>query len=381
MQAKNFQQMARGAAVCGGAWRWGVCSAPRHFAVTLIGTFVAARRRDMTKTKPLWLSLAALLVAACSAGADDDRFFGEEPGDDVVGEGGGAEYEPGPPPDDCPDCVPDPGDDPVAPEPGTPSGSVCYPGLGGAGDACVVLVPWSAAWGSAYQYPDHSSPQYAKPLRFVDLGQADPDLQIADNFKLSEVMQEWKGDYGVFQPHVVEKLQWLRDQTGGALHINSGYRSPAYNASVGGVTYSRHMYGDAADIRSSAASLTEIRSLCEQLDAGYIGMYSTFVHCDWRNYPLDSKFFTPPTSAVPHENDWRATLPEHTATLERQPDGLRWRAPATGFDEDEPLRMWTAYDAADNVIDRAEGESYEPPARARRLHVWVGGHVHVNTAL
>ncbi len=263
-------------------------------------------------------------------------------------------------------------------DPGPTDPEVCYPGPSGDYSSCVALVPWSSSWGSEYGYPQHDSPQYTAPLRFVDLSTADPGLAIESNFVLDEVMQQWKGRYGVFQPHVVEKLQAIRDQTGGPLHITSGYRSPAYNASVGGVTYSRHMYGDAADIWSDTASLSQLGNICDGLGAGYVGLYETFVHCDWRNDPLDPAFFD---ASFPTGYPARAELPLHTARLERATEGRSWRAPATGFDEGEPLRIWTAFDADGQCIDEATARSYEPPAAAARLHVAVGGQLELEAEL
>lgn len=175
-------------------------------------------------------------------------------------------------------------------------GEVCYPGDDG-GAACLPLVAWDASWGSDYAYPApyQGSPQYEAPRYFVDLAVEDPDRAVAPNFALGELMQQAKGRYGVYQPHVVEYLQAIRDAIGGPLNVNSGYRSPGYNAGLeGSATYSRHMYGDAADIWSPVASLDELIALCEELGAGYIGTYPTHVHCDWRDDPLEPAFYEAP---------------------------------------------------------------------------------------
>lgn len=47
----------------------------------------------------------------------------------------------------------------------------------------------------------------------------------------------------------VHLLDTLRDEFGEPLHINSGYRSPAHNAAVGGKPDSAHLKGLAADVR------------------------------------------------------------------------------------------------------------------------------------
>ena len=55
-------------------------------------------------------------------------------------------------------------------------------------------------------------------------------------------------------------LQPLRDALGEPIRIDSGYRSPALNAAVGGVATSQHMKGEAADLSWSgkAGDLLEL---------------------------------------------------------------------------------------------------------------------------
>ena len=90
---------------------------------------------------------------------------------------------------------------------GTESGpeEVCYPGAAEDYTACLPLVAHSVSWGSDYAYPEpyNDSEQYSAPVRFIDLTAADPDLSLAPNFVLGEVMQEYKGDYGMYQVHVM----------------------------------------------------------------------------------------------------------------------------------------------------------------------------------
>lgn len=307
----------------------------------------------MTDQRLRGLALTTLMLTACTAAVDGDP---SDPG----------ATEPAP-------TLPGGDGSAAAASPDTEYATVCYVGEDGSHGACAPLVSWSSSWGSAYSYPSHGSAQYTRPLRLVDLSAADPNLRIAPNFVLGEVLQEWKGRYGVFQRHVVNRLQAIRDEVGGAIHINSAYRSPAYNRSVDGATYSRHMFGDAADMRSNAVSLSRLGQICEQHGASYVGLYSTFVHCDWRNHPLDEMFYSPGGSADIHY----AEPPEHTATLDLDPHTGSWVAPATGFDEGDPLRLWTAYDDVGDVIDTFEGERYTPPTTAARVLVQVGGQVEV----
>jgi len=252
-------------------------------------------------------------------------------------------------------------------DPGPATDEVCYPGPDFDWTACVPVHDYDSAWGADYAYPDpyDGDPQYLAPARYVDLQTADPDMEVAPNFVLSELMQEWKGRYGVFQRHVVSYLQDIRDASGGPLTINSGYRNVTYNAGVGGATYSRHMYGDSADMASSVASLDEVAEICEDLAAGYIGMYDTHVHCDWRDDPLDGSFFDGAKGVA------AVSRPVHTAEIRWGGAGLE--APATGFDEGEPHRRWTARDGMGRELETIVSRTYVPPAEAVSVQVVVGG--------
>ena len=84
------------------------------------------------------------------------------------------------------------------------------------------------------------------------------------------------------------------------MNIHSGYRNVTYNADVGGVSSSRHQYGDAIDMSSGSASLDALAEHCQDLGAGYVGWYETHIHCDWRDDALDEEFYGPaPPPASP----------------------------------------------------------------------------------
>ena len=65
------------------------------------------------------------------------------------------------------------------------------------------------------------------------------------------------------------------------LTVISGYRSPQYNASVGGATRSYHMTGQAMDISTSNVNADQLIQAARQLNLNTI-RYSTFVHIDTR---------------------------------------------------------------------------------------------------
>jgi hypothetical protein len=230
---------------------------------------------------------------------------------------------------------------------------------------CLRPVSYDASWGSDYEYPEpyNGSPQYSIPARYLDISDLDPDLKLAPNFVVSEFLSESKGRYGVLQASFIERIQSLRDAIGEPLYITSGYRNPGYNASVGGVSSSRHMYGDAADAYANGLSVEELGVECELQDASYVGLYEDgHTHCDWRDDSLDTAFYDTTGGPVP---------PEEQAALE-QKDGL-WQAPATGFDEGEPFRRWNAYDAQGRLLLTATGRSFVPPPATARIEVQIGG--------
>jgi len=85
----------------------------------------------------------------------------------------------------------------------------------------------------------------------------------------------------------------------GRVTINSGYRTKRYNASIGGASQSYHVYtihdgnDQAADItcargtpREWHAFLAGIRQR-KRNGRGGLGLYSTFVHVDIRDYKAD----------------------------------------------------------------------------------------------
>jgi uncharacterized protein YcbK (DUF882 family) len=100
-----------------------------------------------------------------------------------------------------------------------------------------------------------------------------------------EVPKQYRGNV----QKLMEQLEVLKTELGGAkIFINSGYRSPAHNRAVGGVSNSQHLYGKASDIRTLSHSPSQIKNAIEKLQAegkmiqGGIGLYPTFVHYDIR---------------------------------------------------------------------------------------------------
>ncbi|MGG6294017.1 YcbK family protein [Leptolyngbya sp. AN02str] len=82
---------------------------------------------------------------------------------------------------------------------------------------------------------------------------------------------------------LARELQKARNQIGRPFRINSWYRPPDVNASVGGASRSQHLYGKAADIQVSGLSGRAVANAVFPWWNGGIGIYSNMpnvVHLD-----------------------------------------------------------------------------------------------------
>ena len=84
-----------------------------------------------------------------------------------------------------------------------------------------------------------------------------------------------------------------RVRLGTGVIILSGYRTPAYNAAIGGAKLSRHVECDAIDIAAPKLPVTRLRTVLKQLRkegyfTGGLGLkYPGFVHLDNRGANVD----------------------------------------------------------------------------------------------
>ena len=195
-------------------------------------------------------------------------------------------------------------------------------------------------------------------------------MKLAPNFRLDEFMQLFKGRYALFSPHAVEQLQSIRDEIAGAITITSGYRNVTYNASVGGATSSRHMYGDAADMHVTVVSYSRLATECTERGAGYIEVLENHVHCDWRDTPLEPAFYWAGAARALVAFSSRGAV-EIVYEGDLVP-GSPWTAPAVGWTEGEPLREWWAFDAEGRQLAHEFGDHFWPPDGATYVEVEVG---------
>lgn len=100
-------------------------------------------------------------------------------------------------------------------------------------------------------------------------------MMLSKNFSLKEFFK--KGDYEKGIPPEVlmaikdlvdNVLQPARDKLGMPIRVNSAYRSPEFNASIGGAANSQHIYGQAVDIAPIPATLENYKKLWSVLKTG-----------------------------------------------------------------------------------------------------------------
>lgn len=119
---------------------------------------------------------------------------------------------------------------------------------------------------------------------------------MTKNFKLQEFYCKDGTPVPLELQHNVVKLannlQVLRDYLNKPIIINSAYRHPSYNKSIGGASNSQHLYAKASDIRVSGLTSKEVYDVIIQLiqqgkmHNGGLGLYPTFVHYDVRDTPV-----------------------------------------------------------------------------------------------
>ncbi|MEO8505604.1 MAG: peptidase M15A [Acidobacteriota bacterium] len=130
----------------------------------------------------------------------------------------------------------------------------------------VVLVPSASVQNGklggyeigAYPAPPlKGNPIYIPPTGFVQVTRENADTEVAPHFTLKQFLCKQDGEYPkylVLTTRLLRKLELLLEKTNAAgirtdrFAVLSGYRTPTYNAAIHDVLFSRHQWGDAADI-------------------------------------------------------------------------------------------------------------------------------------
>lgn len=111
---------------------------------------------------------------------------------------------------------------------------------------------------------------------------------ITKNFSCYEFQCKCGCNAQMIDEELVQKLQQIRNKLGKSLTVTSGYRCINHNAKAGGSTHSRHLYGYAADWRTTNRSVNPVAlGIIASQYFGAVGVYwhskGAFVHTDVRN--------------------------------------------------------------------------------------------------
>lgn len=121
----------------------------------------------------------------------------------------------------------------------------------------------------------------------------DDQTPITKNFTRAEFQCSCGCSAQIVDKELAEKLQLIRDKLGRPVTITSGYRCPIHNKAVDGAASSRHLYGMAADWRTTDRSINPVAlgilAAAQGLDG--VGIYwrsatDAFVHTDTRTGPV-----------------------------------------------------------------------------------------------
>lgn len=105
--------------------------------------------------------------------------------------------------------------------------------------------------------PYRQLPIYKPPMGFVEVTKENEETSVSPHFRLKQFLCKQEGTYPkyvVLRERLLLKLEMIlekvnqKDYRCNMFHILSGYRTPYHNRVIGNVKYSRHVYGDAADI-------------------------------------------------------------------------------------------------------------------------------------
>lgn len=112
--------------------------------------------------------------------------------------------------------------------------------------------------------------KYFKPEEFLPEGRLAPPLPLIMHIVPTVVI-----------------LDQAREQLG-PITVNSGYRDPAYNQSIGGVPNSQHIKFMAADVQPRACTIQELYDFLNGHPYSSrfgLGRYENFIHLDTRAWP------------------------------------------------------------------------------------------------
>lgn len=112
------------------------------------------------------------------------------------------------------------------------------------------------------------------------------ETRLSPHFRVKEFhSKKDPSDLVKVDEKLLRLLENIRNYMGKPVHINSGYRSPEYNATLKNASpHSQHCAGKAADIVIAGVSPAKVAEIAECYlgNSGGIGIYRTFTHVDVR---------------------------------------------------------------------------------------------------
>ena len=101
----------------------------------------------------------------------------------------------------------------------------------------------------------------------------DANTNVSEHFKVREFACNDGSDTVLIDDALVERLERIRGVFGSGITITSGYRTPSYNAAVGGAASSQHTKGTAADIQLRGVPPLAVANYVEEtFSTGGIGV-------------------------------------------------------------------------------------------------------------
>ena len=107
-------------------------------------------------------------------------------------------------------------------------------------------------------------------------------IRLTHDFSVKEFACKDGSDTILISNNLAWYLQQIRSHFGKPVHINSAYRTTAYNKKVATSKDSQHCKGTAADIAVEGVSPSRVADYAESIGMGGVGRYKTFTHVDSR---------------------------------------------------------------------------------------------------
>jgi hypothetical protein len=142
---------------------------------------------------------------------------------------------------------------------------------------------------------------YVAPEYFLDLPSLSPavrDEQVTADYTLQNFvwLPDRNGDDRAYiDSEIVFHVQQLKQAWGRRIVPSSTFRGPRYNRSVGGATFSRHMYGDAVDINiPDPRQARDFYNLARVIGVDFIDAFANTVRSDGSGWiHIDDRGFRP----------------------------------------------------------------------------------------